>query len=192
MKKFYWLLLFINLFIGYYSHSDEVMNMLEDKTDKYTKLQKENLVLFCSDLDEILEIKKDDGLSAFLNKSETNRKKIFKEKYSGYIENHTVKESAEYLSDPYFESNLGTFLSNSREIRLFLDSIIVFPLKEDAMYYKIANLHLIWTYNTFVRFEPYDSPERAEILANNDLEWQKKKYKDIIAKIKEWITKSKD
>ena len=36
MKKFYWLLLFIPLFIGCANKVDTVMNKLENKTDEYT------------------------------------------------------------------------------------------------------------------------------------------------------------
>ena len=58
MRKFYWLLLFISLFTGCASKTGAVINKLENKTDKYTKLQKENMVLFCSDADKILKLKK--------------------------------------------------------------------------------------------------------------------------------------
>ena len=56
MKKFYWLLLFISLLTGCASKTSAVINKLENKTDQYTKLQKENMILFCSDADKILKL----------------------------------------------------------------------------------------------------------------------------------------
>ena len=123
MKKFYWLLLFISLFTGCTNKTSAVINKLENKTDQYTKLQKENMVLFCSDVDKILKLKKEDSLSAFLSESEAARKTSFGAKYADYIKNHTVEESVEYLSDLYFVDNLSTLKANAKRIHNFLENI---------------------------------------------------------------------
>ena len=191
MKKFYWLLLFISLLTGCASKTSAVINKLENKTDKYTKLQKENMVLFCSDVDKILKLKKEDSLSAFLSESEAARKTSFGTKYADYIKNHTVEESVEYLSDLYFVDNLSTLKVNAKRIHNFLENITTPPIEESVINYKITNLQLIWSRDTFMYFESYDSPERLGILVSNDLEWQKKTHKEIIDQVKEWMSKSK-
>ena len=191
MKKFYWLLLFISLFTGCTSKTSAVINKLENKTDQYTKLQKENMVLFCSDVDKILKLKKEDSLSAFLSESEAARKTRFEIKYADYIKNHTTEESIKYLSEPYFVDNLGTLKANSKKIHDFLENITTPPIEENVINYKITNLQLIWSRDTFMYFESYDSPERLGILVSNDLEWQKKTHKEIIDQVKEWMSKSK-
>ena len=181
MKKFYWLLLFISLFTGCTSKTSAVINKLENKTDKYTKLQKLRMG----------QLKKEDSLSAFLSESEKKKKTSFGTKYADYIKNHTIEESVEYLSDLYFVDNLSTLKVNAKRIHNFLENITTPPIEESVINYKITNLQLIWSRDTFMYFESYDSPERLGILVSNDLEWQKKTHKEIIDQVKEWMSKSK-
>ena len=61
MKKFYWLLLFISLLTGCMNKTSTVLTKLENKTDRQLKLQKENLTLYCEDIDKILKIEKESG-----------------------------------------------------------------------------------------------------------------------------------
>ena len=191
MKKFYWLLLFIILFAGCSRKADTVISKLENNSSSYTKLQKQNLQLFCSDIDEILSLKKEESLSASLSKSEADRINRFKAEHGEYIKKHSIEESVTYLKTPYHMSNLNTSRVNSQKIQKFLKDRINFPKEQNVINYKIINLQLIMRRNTSVTFKPYYSAERTEILNNNDLEWQKKKYKEIVANIMEQVSRFK-
>ena len=189
MKKFYWLLLFIGLFSGCTNKADIVIKKLENNSSLYTKLQKENLSLFCSDIDEMLDLQEKNSLFLLLSGSEVKRKEKFKTEYGNYIKKHTVEESVQFLRTPYHVSDLNTLRINNLRIQSFLKNITTPPIKESVINYKIANLQLILRRNTSITLEPYYSPERAEILNNNNLEWQKKKNKEIIAGIVKQMSK---
>ena len=184
MKKFYWLLLFISLLTGCMNKTSTVLTKLENKTDRQLKLQKENLTLYCEDIDKILKIKKEDSLSTLLSETETIRKTRFEAKYTEYINNHNINEAIVYLKEPYFQSNLFIFRLNAKRVNDFVESFTTPPIEDKVINYKMSNLKFIFTRDTFITFESYDSPERREILTSNDLEWQKNKFQEIIDQIK--------
>ena len=75
MKKFYWLLFFLTLFMGsttkantIVNKSDKVIKILEDNLSSFYKENANKQALFCGDIDSILEGDREGLYSFYLRK----------------------------------------------------------------------------------------------------------------------------
>lgn len=192
MKKFYWLLFFLTLFIGstnkadtIVNKSDKVIKILEDKLSSFYKENGNKQSLFCGDIDSILEGDREGLYSFYLRKTKNDVREKFKEDYKDYLEKHSVARSVIELEEAYFFPYLySLYIERTFVIFRMIRKDVLNVIDHDIKYYKIFNLHYIW-FDSMVYLKDYDTLERLEILNNDDLEWQKSKYQEFQKIIKE-------
>lgn len=192
MKKFYWLLFFLTLFIGstnkadtIVNKSDKVIKILEDKLSSFYKENGNKQSLFCGDIDSILEGDREGLYSFYLRKTKNDVREKFKEDYKDYLEKHSVTRSVIELEEAYFFPYLySIYIERTFVIFKMIRKDVLNVIDHDIKYYKIFNLHYIW-FDSMVYLKDYDTLERLEILNNDDLEWQKSKYQEFQKIIKE-------
>ena len=92
MKKFYWLLFFLTLFMGsttkantIVNKSDKVIKILEDNLSSFYKENANKQALFCGDIDSILEGDREGLYSFYLRKTKNDVQEKFKEEYGDKI-----------------------------------------------------------------------------------------------------------
>ena len=192
MKKFYWLLFFLTLFIGstnkadtIVNKSDKVIKILEDKLSSFYKENGNKQSLFCGDIDSILEGDREGLYSFYLRKTKNDVREKFKEDYKDYLEKHSVARSVIELEEAYFFPYLySLYIERTFVIFRMIRKDVLNVIDHDIKYYKIFNLHYIW-FDSMIYLKDYDTLERLEILNNDDLEWQKSKYQEFQKIIKE-------
>ena len=192
MKKFYWLLFFLTLFIGstnkadtIVNKSDKVIKILEDKLSSFYKENGNKQSLFCGDIDSILEGDREGLYSFYLRKTKNDVREKFKEDYKDYLEKHSVARSVIELEEAYFFPYLySLYIERTFVIFRMIRKDVLNVIDHDIKYYKIFNLHYIW-FDSMIYLKDYDTLERLEILNNDDLEWQKSKYQEFQKIVKE-------
>ena len=192
MKKFYWLLFFLTLFIGstnkadtIVNKSDKVIKILEDKLSSFYKENGNKQSLFCGDIDSILEGDREGLYSFYLRKTKNDVREKFKEDYKDYLEKHFVARSVIELEEAYFFPYLySIYIERPFVISRMIRKNVLNVIDHDIKYYKIFNLHYIW-FDSMIYLKDYDTLERLEILNNDDLEWQKSKYQEFQKIVKE-------
>ena len=192
MKKFYWLLFFLTLFIGSTNNADTIVNksdkvikILEDKLSSFYKENGNKQSLFCGDIDSILEGDREGLYSFYLRKTKNDVREKFKEDYKDYLEKHFVARSVIELEEAYFFPYLySIYIERTFVIFRMIRKDVLNVIDHDIKYYKIFNLHYIW-FDSMIYLKDYDTLERLEILNNDDLEWQKSKYQEFQKIVKE-------
>ena len=192
MKKFYWLLFFLTLFMGsttkantIVNKSDKVIKILEDNLSSFYKENANKQALFCGDIDSILEGDREGLYSFYLRKTKNDVQEKFKEEYKDYLEKHSVAKSVKELEEAYFFPYLySIYIERPFVISRMIRKNVLNVIDHDIKYYKIFNLHYIW-FDSMIYLKDYDTLERLEILNNDDLEWQKSKYQEFQKIVKE-------
>ncbi|WP_435308827.1 hypothetical protein [Sebaldella termitidis] len=192
MKKFYWLLFFLTLFMGstnkantVVNKSDKVIKILEDNLSSFYKENANKQALFCGDIDSILEGDREGLYSFYLRKTKNDIQEKFKEEYKDYLEKHSVAKSVKELEEAYFFPYLHSiYIERPFVIFRMIRKDVLNVIDHDIKYYKIFNLHYIW-FDSMAYLKDYDTPERLEILNNDNLEWQKNKYQEFQKIMKE-------
>ena len=186
MKKFALYLVITLLLISFSSTNkpQQVVDMFEKNTPERLKIKKYDLTLFCNDVDFILENKSNGKYTKFLNQMKKENNDEFKQMYEEEIKKYTVEEAVEKLDLEHFKYFLFEFRDLPFIISKKLDTETLPPIKNSIEFYKINNLQNLW-FNAFAFFKSYDTPERLEIIENNNLECQKLKYEENQERIKQ-------
>ena len=186
MKKFVLYLITALLLISFSSTNkpQQVADGLEKNISERLKIKKQDLTLFCNDIDFILENNSNGKYTKFLSEIQKENNDEFKQTYEDEIKKYTVKEAVEKLDTEYFKY----FLFEIRDLPFIIsrkgDTETLASINGSIEFYKIDNLKNLW-FNTFIFLKNYDTPERVEIIENNNLEWQKKVYEKRQERIRE-------
>ena len=151
MKKFYWLLFFLTLFMGsttkantIVNKSDKVIKILEDNLSSFYKENANKQALFCGDIDSILEGDREGLYSFYLRKTKNDVQEKFKEEYKDYLEKHSVAKSVKELEEAYFFPYLySIYIERPFVISRMIRKNVLNVIDHDIKYYKIA-VTLMW------------------------------------------------